>query len=142
MLTSPSPRAVRKISRSPVLAEQGRLIVFPNVPLERSAERRPWTSFRLGRAMRGNSRIAALIAGPVIILCAFPGFASAQSWKGFYDEFWSNAGNWSLPSEVPSSTGTAIFGLLAAPGARVVSTLGGVSVGTLQFNAPRLVTFD
>ena len=94
MLTS--PRTVREISRSSILAEQGRLIAFPNVPPERSAERltlrhtwRPWTSFRLGRVFSSlgvclgrKSRIAARIAGPVIILCALPGFAYAQDDMG------------------------------------------------------------
>ena len=54
MLTS--PRTVREISRSSILAEQGRLIVFPNVPPERSVERLtlrgtwlPRTRFRLRR---------------------------------------------------------------------------------------------
>ena len=91
MLTS--PRAVRKISHSSRPAEQG-LIAFPNWLLEKSGVGapltlrhpwRPWTSFRVGWVfsslrvcLRHKSRIAARIAGPVIILCALPGFASAQ----------------------------------------------------------------
>ena len=108
MLTS--PRAVREISRSSVLAEQGRLIAFPNVPPEKGrAERltlrhiwRPWASFRLGWVfsslgvcLRRKSRIAARIAGPVIILCALPGFASAQAtWEGSVNSNWNEPGNW------------------------------------------------
>ena len=122
MLTSPSPRAVRKISDYPVLAEQRRPIAFPNRPPERSAERltlrhawRPWKSFRLGRVfstlgvcLRRKSRIAARIAGPVIILCALPGFASAQTnatWVGATSD-WNTTTNWN-PSGPP--TGTATF---------------------------------
>jgi hypothetical protein len=95
MLTS--PHTGREISRSSIPAEQARLISFPNVPPGRSAERLmlchtwPWATFRLGWAfsslgvcMRRKSRIAARIAGPVVILCALPGFASAQNatWNG------------------------------------------------------------
>ena len=90
MLTS--QRTVREISRSSILAKQGCLIAFPNVPPERSGERlalrhawRPWTRFRLGRVfsslgicLRRKMRAAARVAGPAIILCALPGFASAQ----------------------------------------------------------------
>ena len=88
--------------------------------------------------MRRNSRIAALIAGPVIILCVLPGFASAQVenptlWNGFADNLWNNAANWS-PNGIPSSTETAIFGPI--PPVKDISMLGGASVGTLEFNAP------
>ena len=87
-----SPRTVREISRSSVLAEQGRLIAFPMLPPERSGvERRtlrhierPWTSFRLGGCfslwgcLRRKAGASARLAGPVIILCALRGFTSTQ----------------------------------------------------------------
>ena len=148
MLTS--PRAVREVSRSSILAEQGRLIAFPNVPPERSAERltlrHTWASFRLGRVLsslgaclRRKYKTAARIAGPVIILCALPGFASAQdaTWSGTgSDNLWNNSANWIStppPPAVPGATGTATFG---AGSPTSISTLGGVSVGALEFNAP------
>ena len=79
----PSPRTVREISRPSMLAEQGRLIAFPNRPPEKSGVEsltlrhiwRPWTNFRLGWAfsslgpcLRRKSRIAVRIVFPVIIL--------------------------------------------------------------------------
>ena len=152
MLTS--PRAVREISHSSVLAERGRLIAFPNRPLEKSGVEpltlrhtwRPRTSFRLDRAfsylevcLRRKYKTAARIAGPVIILCALPGFASAQdaTWSGTgSDNLWNNSANWIStppPPAVPGATGTATFG---AGSPTSISTLGGVSVGTLEFNAP------
>ena len=153
MLTS--PRAVREISRSSVLAEQGRLIAFPNRPLENSGLEsltlrhiwRPWTNAsRLDRAfsylevcLRRKYKTAARIAGPVIILCALPGFASAQdaTWSGTgSDNLWNNSANWIStppPPAVPGATGTATFG---AGSPTSISTLGGVSVGALEFNAP------
>ena len=138
MLTS--PLAVREISRYPVLAEQGRLIVFGVPLLTLRHIWRPWTSFRLGWGfsslgvcMRRNSRIVSRVAGPVIILCALPGFAAAQTWGGTGgDDLWNNAANW-IANGVPASTGTAIFGS-GAPTS--ISTFGGAQVGALQFNAP------
>jgi autotransporter-associated beta strand protein len=50
---------------------------------------------------------------------------------------WNDAGNWN-PMVVPVAPGTAIFG---AGTPTSISTLGGASVGTLQFNAPNY-TFD
>jgi hypothetical protein len=50
---------------------------------------------------------------------------------------WNDAGNWN-PAVVPVAPGTAIFN---AGTPTSISTLGGASVGTLQFNAPNY-TFD
>ena len=94
-----SPRIVREISGSSVLAEQGGLIAFPICPLEKSGVERldtspysaAWTSFRLGgvfsslwNCLGRKTRASARLAGPVIIPCALPGFASAQdaAWRG------------------------------------------------------------
>jgi hypothetical protein len=89
MLTS--PRTVRKISHSSVLAEQGRLISFPNVHPERGEPLtlrdawRLWTSFRLGRVfssllncLRRKTRASARLTGPVLVPCAPRGFTSTQ----------------------------------------------------------------
>ena len=126
-------------------------ISFPNVPPGRSAERLtlrhtwPWATFRLGWAFsslgvctRRKSRIAARIAGGLIVLCALPGFASAQdaTWGGTASDLWNNAANWiSTPPAVP--TGTATFDSSAPPSARSItfSELS-TSVGTLVFGAP------
>ena len=97
MLTS--PRAAREISRSSVLAAQVRLTAFAYWAVETSSVeslklRHIWwsrTSFRLGCVfsslgvcLRRKVQIAARLAGPVVILCALPGFASAQdaTWVG------------------------------------------------------------
>jgi len=150
MLTS--PRAVREISRSSLLAEQGRLTTLPTRPLEKSGVGpltarqtwRPWTSFRLGRVfsslgvyMRRNSRIAARIAGPAIILCGLPGFASAQNaiWNGPGAD-WNTPANWL--TTVPGPNGTALF---TGTFPKEISMAGVVEVGTLQFSAPRYI-FD
>jgi hypothetical protein len=140
MLTS--QRAVREISRSSVLAEQGRLIASPNVPPQRSVGRltlRP--SFRLGRVfsslavcLRRKMRAAARIAIPIMVLNGVPGVALAQesTWVGTGgNDLWVNAANWS--AGVPAAGGTATFGT-GPPTA--ISMLGGVSVGALEFNAP------
>ena len=119
-----SQRAVRETSRSSIPPEQARLISFPNVPPERSVQRltrghieRPWTSCRLGRLVSSlgarlgrKMRAAARIAGPVIILCALPGFASAQDaeWNGPGAD-WNTPANW-LTTTVPGPNGTATFG--------------------------------
>src|SRR5271165_6938462 len=60
-----------------------------------------------------------------------------ETWTGIVSQDWNTSGNW-VPTTVPVSTGTATF---AAAPQRLISTLGGVSVGTLQFNAPNY-TFD
>ena len=88
--------------------------------------------------VRRKTRAAARIAGPVIILCASPGFASAQdaTWSGASSNLWNNASNWT--PGLPGATGIATFNP-ASPTS--ISTLGGVSVGTLQFNAPNY-TFE
>jgi hypothetical protein len=74
----PSPRTIRKISRSSIPAEQERVIAFPNEPLEKSGGRvltlhQSWrrsTSFRLGGAfspsvvcLRCKSRINHRVLG-------------------------------------------------------------------------------
>ena len=116
MLTS--PRTVREISRSSILAEQGRLLAFPNVPPERSVERlalrhslRPWTRFRLGRVfsslgvcLRRKSQIAARVALPVIILSGMADLASAQNdatWTGIASPDWNTAVNWNPAAPQP-----------------------------------------
>ena len=91
MLTSPRTRY--EISHSSLLAEQGRLISFPNWPPNKGNSesltlRHTWpprTSFQLGWlifslrvCLRCKFRITARIAGPVITLCALPGFAAAM----------------------------------------------------------------
>jgi outer membrane autotransporter protein len=73
--------------------------------------------------------------------------SSAQTWLGGTpapsppaapgSSGWNDPGNWNT-GVVPVAGGTAIFG--AGPPTSI-STLGGVSVGTLQFNAPNY-TFD
>ena len=147
MLTS--PRAVREISGSSILAEQERLIAVPNPLLDGSRERltlhhawRPWTSFRLGRVfsslgvcLRRKSRIAARIAGPAIILCALPGFASAQdaTWQGPGSD-WHTPGNWN--NGVPTGVGTFNGALPTS-----ISMAGGVTIDALQFDAPNYI-FD
>ena len=150
MLTS--PRTVREISRSSLLAEQGPVIAFPNRPLERSRERltlrhawRPRTSFLLGWAfsslgicLRRKSPTAARIAAPVIIMCALPGFACAQqdaTWVGSATPDWNISTNWT-PNSVP--TGTATFNASAF---QTVAIPGGATIGALQFEAPNY-TFD
>ena len=75
---------------------------------------RLWKSFRLGLVFSSlgmclRRKSAARIAGPVIILCALPGLASAQTWGGTGgDTLWNNPANWN-PSGVPASTGTATY---------------------------------
>ena len=154
MLTS--PRAVRKISCYAVLAEQGRLTAFPNRPPEKSGVElltlrhawRRWTSFRLGWAfsslevcLRPKSKIAARIAGPVIILCTLPGLASAQdaTWLAVPSSGdFNNPDNW-MPTALPEGpTGTATFDDLtikmitfSRPQFPLPNT-----IGTLQFQVP------
>jgi hypothetical protein len=98
MLTSPSPRTVREISHSSVLAEQGRLIAFPNVAPERGAERltlrhtwQPWTSFRLGWTLSSlgaclgrKMRAAAPNASPGVVCarCRDPAHLKVQAGEG------------------------------------------------------------
>ena len=144
MLTSLRPQ----ISRSSLLAEQGRLTAFPNVTLERSAERRPWTSFRLGRAfsasgvyVRRNSQIAARIAGPVIILCALPGFASAQdaAWTAATNLNWNSPLNWSPTCASRPEPPHSIRPVPLYLGGRFsLHSAPSTSVGTLSFAAGEL----
>jgi outer membrane autotransporter protein len=134
--------------KSSLLAEQGRLTAFPTRPLEKSGVEsltlrhiwRPWTSFRLGWVfsslgvrLRRKSRIAARIAGPVILLCALPGFASAQ------DATWlptpstpdfNTSANWTQAT-VPA--GTATFN---DSDTKTVTFSQDTTVGAMQFSAP------
>ena len=135
------------LTLSRTVADQGRLIAFSTRLLEKSGVKpltarqtwRPWTSFRLGRVfsslgsvMRRNSRIAALIAGPVITICALPGFASAQdaTWVGAISSDWNTGPNWN-GSGVP--TGIATFN----PSTQMSITFSApATVQTLLFDAP------
>src|SRR5271166_2379499 len=68
-----------------------------------------------------------------------PAHAQDATWHGpVITNLWNDASNWT--PTIPGATGTATF---AAPTTTLmsISTLGGVSVGTLQFNAPNY-TFD
>ena len=148
-----SLRAAREISHSSVLAEQGRLIAFLNRPIGKSDVEsrtlrhtwRPWTSFRLGWAfsslgacLRRKSQIAGRIAGPVIILYALPGFASAQNatWLAAPSTSdFNTPTNWT-PATVP--TGTATFGPSSISSLTFSQD---TTVGALQFNAPNY-TFE
>ena len=90
MLTS--PRTVREISRSSVLAEQGGLIAFAILSPARSLEQLPlrhiegpWTSSRLSRVfsslwgwLRPKARASARLAGQDIILRGLREFTPAQ----------------------------------------------------------------
>jgi autotransporter-associated beta strand protein len=143
MLTS--PRAAREISRSSVLAAQVRLTAFAYWAVETSSVESlklrhiwwPRTSFRfvcvfssLGVCLRREVRVAARIAGPVVILCALPGFASAQStWVGTTSD-WNTPSNWN-PTGVP--TGTAIFNPSTPTS---ITSSAAITIPTLQFNAP------
>jgi outer membrane autotransporter protein len=94
-------------------------------------------TFALQAHVRRKMRTAARIAIPAIVLNGIPGLASAQdAWVGNVDNFWNNSANWN--PGIPGANGTATFG--AGPPTSI-SMLGGVSVGTLQFNAPSY-TFD
>ena len=155
MLTSPSPRTVREISHSSVLAEQGRLIAFPNRPPESSGVEslklrdiwRPWRSFRLGWTfssvqvcLRCKSRIAARIALPVIILSGMAERSYAQNaeWNpqnpGVLNSL-TNADNWIPSTVVP--TGIATFGPAVNEGS-IPQTTEDTSFGEITFlsNAP------
>jgi hypothetical protein len=94
--------------------------------------------FSLEVYLRHKATVAARIAGPVVILCALPGFASAQdaTWMGPTPD-WNISANWN-PMTTPGPNGTATFGG-ALPTS--ISMAGGVAVGALQFNAPNY-TFD
>ena len=99
------PRTIREISHSSVLAEQRRLIAFPDRPLEKSGAE-PLTP----RHTWLNCRSAALLATTaLVVVTAFaPSAARAQTWlpnPGTGD--FNTATNWS-PATVP--TGTAFFG--------------------------------
>ncbi len=152
MLTSPSPRAVREISQSSILAELGRL-AFPSRLLERSVEHltlrhiwRPWTSFRLGGVFSSlgaclcrKYRIAARIAGPVIILCASHGFAAAQdaTWVGATSD-WNTPGNWN-PNVVPTRTATFNPSTPTSITFSQGSMMAPTTIQTLSFNASGFV---
>ena len=143
MLTS--LRAAREISRSSVLAAQVQLTAFAYWAVETSGVEslklrhiwRPRTSFRLGGVfsslgvcLRREVRVAARIAGPIVILCALPGFASAQStWVGTTSD-WNTPSNWN-PTGVP--TGTAIFNPSTPTS---ITSSAAITIPTLQFNAP------
>jgi outer membrane autotransporter protein len=98
----------------------------------------PSGKFSLEVYSRPKATVAARIAGPVAILCALPGFASAQdaTWMGPTPD-WNISANWN-PMTTPGPNGTATFGG-ALPTS--ISMAGGVAVGALQFNAPNY-TFD
>jgi hypothetical protein len=78
---------------------------------------RPWMLLLSGKAtspfgtcLGRKTRAAARIAGPVVLLCAVPGLASAQNdatWVGNFSDDWNAPLNWD-PNRVP--TGTATFG--------------------------------
>ena len=77
--------------------------------------------------------IAARIAGPVIILCALPGFASAQdaTWVGTASGYFSNPANWN-PNTVP--TGTATFN--PSTPTSITFSAAPTDIQNLSFNAP------
>ena len=78
-----------------------------------------------------KTRATAWIAGPVIILCALPGFAFAQStWVGTTSD-WNTPSNWN-PTGVP--TGTAIFN--PSTPTTLITFSAPSTVQTLSFNAP------
>jgi hypothetical protein len=91
--------------------------------------------------------VAALVAG--LWLSSLAGHAQDSTWSGgsgsnapppIVGKLWGDRFNWApTPGAIPGPTGTATFD--AVPQNRLISTLGGVSVGTLQFNAPNY-TFD
>ena len=148
MLTS--LRTVREISRSSILAEQGRLIAYPNWPLKKSNSEshtlrhiwRPWMSFRLGWlisplwvCLRRKSRIAARIAGPVVILCALPGFASAACPVGLITNATATLANGdNCPAGLQAGTG----GIIDVPSGATV-TIG--PAGTTASNGGKII-FD
>ena len=141
-------RTVRGSLQSSILAEPRCPIAFPTP--ERRRERltlrhawRPWASFQLGfvfsslgGCLRQKSQIAARIAGPVIILTALPGFASAQdaTWSPSTPDF-NTPTNWT-PATVP--TGTATFN---NSGTTALTFSQDTTVGAMQFNAPNY-TFE
>lgn len=83
---------------------------------------RPWMLLLSGKAILPfgpcpgrKTRAVARIAGPVVILCAVPGLASAQNdatWVGNFSDDWNAPLNWD-PNCVP--TGTATFGPSSTP---------------------------
>ena len=148
MLTS--LRTVREISRSSILVEQGRLIANPNWPLKKSNSEshtlrriwRPWMSFRLGWlisplwvCLRRKYRMAARVAGPVVILCFSPGFASAACPVGLITNATAtltNADN--CPAGLQAGTG----GVIDVPSGATV-TIG--PAGTTASNGGK-ISFD
>jgi hypothetical protein len=123
------PAALRSV---PPRRLGGHLLRLPSLGLL------PGAAFSAGAYASGKFLIAARIAGPAIMLCTLPEFASAQAiWEGAVNSNWNEPGNWS-PTGVPAATETAIFNVAPPPS---ISTLGGVSVGALEFNTPGY-TFD
>ena len=122
--------------------------IFQEQPCRRTNGSRPY-GLRLPKQPRLRATavlasavlsLAARIAIPVIVLNGVSGVAFAQNatWSGTAaSNLWNNAFNWAQ-GFAPGATGTATFD--AAP-QMLISTLGGVNVGTLQFNAPNY-TFD
>ena len=84
--------------------------------------------------MRRKSRIAARIAGGLIVLCALPGFALAQNatWIGSATPEWNISTNWN--PNIPGPNETAAFG--AGVPNSITITGSGASAGALQFTAP------
>ncbi len=102
--------------------------------------RRPSTSFQrrwvfssLWVCLRRKFRPAVRIAAPVIILCALPGFASAQdaTWTGIASSDWNDPANWNPNFAVPAETATF------NPSTPMSITFSAPSVvQTLSFSAP------
>ena len=82
--------------------------------------------------------IVARTAGPVLILCALPGFAAAQdaTWVGAASGFFGNPANWN-PNTVP--TRTATFDPLTPTS--ITFSAAPIDIQNLSFNAPNY-TFD
>ena len=88
---------------------------------------------------RKTKLLAAILAG----LCLWTLTAHAQTWVGGTmatsppaapgSFSWNTPTNWSNPAAIPVAGGTAFFNA-ATP--KSISTLGGVSVGSLFFTAP------
>jgi hypothetical protein len=132
-----SPRAVREISHSSLLAGRGRLIAFPNRPLEKSGVQslslrniwRPWGSFRLSWTFSSVGGAAAdlyirrafplmgasLFATVAVIasLATTPAPAGDATWSlSPPNEDFNDPVNWGPPptGAVGVPTGTAFFG--------------------------------
>ena len=130
---------------SGLLFPRGNFFSFPVISSLRAVIFGSGRNNRRIKSRKQATAMAALVAG----LCpgAFAAHAQDSTWSGsgsvapppFVGKLWNDASNWApTPGVVPGATGTATFD--AVPN-RLISTLGGVSVGTLQFNAPNY-TFD